>query len=65
MRREAGRVVFNQVAEIYDEARPAYPDQLIEDLLALSDFPAGGKIRGKHCIALPGIYFLEVQGAFR
>ena len=38
------RVLFDQVAELYDEVRPRYPDALIEDVLALSDLPADGRI---------------------
>ncbi|MEN6319827.1 MAG: class I SAM-dependent methyltransferase [Syntrophaceae bacterium] len=38
------RTIFNDVAEIYDEIRPGYPEQLIEDVLALSSIPSGGNI---------------------
>ncbi|MFL5865165.1 MAG: class I SAM-dependent methyltransferase [Solirubrobacteraceae bacterium] len=30
------RLVFGEVAELYDRHRPAYPDRLIEDLIALA-----------------------------
>lgn len=36
--------VFNQVAALYDEARPGYPDQLIEGVVSLSAIPPGGSI---------------------
>lgn len=38
------RTAFNDVAEIYDEIRPGYPEQLIEDVLALSAIPPEGHI---------------------
>jgi len=38
------RTTFNYVAEIYDEARPGYPEHLIEDVLSLSEIPPGGSI---------------------
>ena len=34
-RRELGRV-FNEVPELYDRVRPAYPDQLFADLVAIT-----------------------------
>jgi SAM-dependent methyltransferase len=30
------RLVFGEVADLYDQHRPAYPDQLVEDVIALS-----------------------------
>lgn len=39
-----GTRVFNEVAELYDTYRPGYPDALIEDTIALSHLPAGGRI---------------------
>jgi SAM-dependent methyltransferase len=38
------RTTFNDVAEIYDEVRPGYPEQLIEDVVSLSAIPSGGSI---------------------
>lgn len=38
------RTVFDDVAEMYDEARPGYPERLIEDAILLSGIPAGGSI---------------------
>ena len=37
------RSTFNTVARAYDAIRPGYPEALIEDLIALSDLPAGGR----------------------
>ncbi|MGO9819747.1 MAG: class I SAM-dependent methyltransferase [Solirubrobacteraceae bacterium] len=36
------RLLFGEVAELYDESRPAYPAALIDDLLA--DLPAGTRV---------------------
>ena len=36
------RVTFNEVASLYDGARPNYPEALFDDLIALADVPAGG-----------------------
>jgi SAM-dependent methyltransferase len=38
------KTVFNDVARLYDEARPGYPEQLIKDVLALSEIPNNGRI---------------------
>lgn len=38
------RRTFDQVAELYDEVRPRYPDQLFEDLIALTDLRPYGRI---------------------
>jgi ubiquinone/menaquinone biosynthesis C-methylase UbiE len=38
------RTTFNTSAEWYDRIRPGYPDTLIEDVIALSAIPAGGRI---------------------
>ena len=35
---------FDLSAELYDEVRPGYPDQLFDDLLQLSATPGGGRI---------------------
>ena len=34
-RRDLGRV-FNEVPELYDRVRPAYPDELFADLVAIT-----------------------------
>jgi ubiquinone/menaquinone biosynthesis C-methylase UbiE len=38
------RKTFNQVATLYDEARPKYPTALIDDIIELSNIPSGGRI---------------------
>lgn len=38
------RITFEEVADLYDEVRPDYPKELIEDVLALSGIPADGRI---------------------
>ena len=38
------RTTFNNVAELYDEVRPGYPEALIEDALTLSEIPPDGRI---------------------
>lgn len=43
-RHELRRRSFNRIAELYDEARPTYPEQLIEDALRLSAIPPAGRI---------------------
>jgi SAM-dependent methyltransferase len=40
----SGRTWFEEVAELYDQVRPGYPEELIEDVLALSGIPAHGRI---------------------
>ena len=35
---------FNEVAEIYDSARPGYPVKLIEDIIELTNLPTSAKI---------------------
>jgi SAM-dependent methyltransferase len=43
MPREA-RALFDSVAELYDRARPTYPDALFDDIVALSRMPDGGRV---------------------
>ncbi|MCJ7622491.1 MAG: class I SAM-dependent methyltransferase [Anaerolineaceae bacterium] len=43
------RTTFNEVAEIYDEARPGYPEQLFKDIISLSGIPDDGKILEVGC----------------
>jgi SAM-dependent methyltransferase len=38
------RVLFDEVADLYNEARPGYPDVLIDDIIDLSGIPSGGRI---------------------
>jgi hypothetical protein len=38
------RSAFEEVADLYDEVRPGYPDELIADALSLSQIPADGRI---------------------
>jgi len=38
------RTAFDEVAELYDNVRPGYPEQLIKDVVALSGIPQGGRI---------------------
>ena len=42
--REKRRQSFNAVAEDYATRRPGYPQQMIDDAIALSGIPAGGRI---------------------
>jgi SAM-dependent methyltransferase len=43
------RTTFDEEAKAYDEVRPRYPDELIEDVLALSGLPPGGRILEVGC----------------
>ncbi|MBI4305089.1 MAG: class I SAM-dependent methyltransferase [Chloroflexi bacterium] len=38
------RAIYGSVAELYDEVRPGYPDQLINDVIRLSGRPEDGRI---------------------
>lgn len=38
------RTIFDGAARDYDEVRPGYPKELIDDILSISDIPEGGKI---------------------
>lgn len=38
------RTSFDKVAGLYDEARPGYPEPLIEDVISLAAIPPGGRI---------------------
>src|SRR3712207_1186011 len=38
------RATFDQVAPLYDEARPTYPDELFDDVVSLSGVPPAGRI---------------------
>jgi SAM-dependent methyltransferase len=38
------RVLFDAVAELYDRARPTYPPEMFDDLVALAAIPDGGRV---------------------
>src|SRR6266536_1127576 len=38
------RATFDQVALLYDQARPGYPEQLFDDVVALSGITSHGRI---------------------
>lgn len=38
------RLVFGDVADLYDRHRPTYPPGLVDDLIAGADIPAGGRV---------------------
>jgi ubiquinone/menaquinone biosynthesis C-methylase UbiE len=38
------RATFDQVAPLYDEAHPTYPEELFDDVVSLSGIPPGGRI---------------------
>ena len=38
------RRTFDQVAELYDQVRPGYPEELFDDVVALSGLPPHGRI---------------------
>jgi SAM-dependent methyltransferase len=38
------RIAFEEVADLFDEIRPGYPEALVEDVVDLSDIPADGHI---------------------
>ncbi len=38
------KVTFNKSAQLYDEIRPGYPEELINDIIILSAIPRDGKI---------------------
>jgi SAM-dependent methyltransferase len=43
------RVLFDAVAEDYDAVRPGYPEELVDDVVALSEIPEGGRILEVGC----------------
>ncbi len=45
----SNRVAFEEVADLYDEVRPAHPEVLIDDLVALSGIPENGRILEVGC----------------
>jgi ubiquinone/menaquinone biosynthesis C-methylase UbiE len=38
------RATFDQVAPLYDEARPTYPEELFDEVVSLSGVPTDGRI---------------------
>jgi SAM-dependent methyltransferase len=42
--REARRKTFDEVADVYERARPGYPEALVDDVIALSGLPPRGSI---------------------
>src|SRR5690348_2105073 len=42
--RQQLRQTFDQYAQLYDEARPGYPETLFDDIVSLSGIPAQGRI---------------------
>ncbi len=43
------RSAFDEVARLYDQARPGYPEALVEDAISLSGIPPGGRILEVGC----------------
>ena len=44
MERERLRATFDEAAELYDRARPGYPERLYDDLFALSGLSPGDRV---------------------
>lgn len=38
------RITFEEVAELYDQVCPGYPESLVDDVLALAEVPSDGRI---------------------
>jgi len=38
------RITFEEFADLYNESRPSYPEQLVEDVISLSKIPEGGRV---------------------
>jgi SAM-dependent methyltransferase len=47
--RKALRFSFDEASHEYDEARPGYPDEIIEDIIHITNIPNGGKILEVGC----------------
>jgi len=43
------RISFDQVAELYDQVRPRYPEQVIEDVITLAGIAPGGRMLEVGC----------------
>jgi len=39
-----GKTVFDEAAQLYDKARPSYPQQLVEDVMFYANLPSDGRI---------------------
>jgi hypothetical protein len=39
-----GRMVFNEVPELYDRVRPTYPDEMFEDLVSITGIHEGSSV---------------------
>jgi SAM-dependent methyltransferase len=42
--RDRLKVTFDQVAALYDQVRPGYPEALFDDVISLSGIPPGGRV---------------------
>ncbi len=42
--REARKVTFNEIAELYDRARPSYPDIIFDDLFSITNLGLGADV---------------------
>lgn len=49
MTEDRGRLIFDEDAPLYDDARPGYPEGLFDDLVALSGIPQGGRVMEIGC----------------
>jgi SAM-dependent methyltransferase len=47
--RELLRTTFEQVPELYDRARPSYPPQIFDDLVALAQLPSNARLAEIGC----------------
>lgn len=47
--RKAPRSSFDEASHEYDEVRPGYPDELIEDVIGIAGVPKGGKVLEVGC----------------
>lgn len=47
--RERLRSTFDRAAQLYDQVRPGYPEELFEDVVSLSGIPAGGRVLEVGC----------------
>ena len=43
------RIIFEEVADLYNDSRPSYPDELIEDIIQISDLQPDGHILEVGC----------------
>lgn len=44
-----GKTVFDGMAQLYDEARPSYPEQLVADVIGYADLPEDGRVMEIGC----------------